>query len=264
MIGLRGAAVVCALVVTAGAGCGAQDPEPAAQEPLPTVSVAESYGTEAITTADELVDLSFVVARGRFVGEPDIVHTQHDEDVVGHVVVWEFVPDEVYRDVRVPDAPARQADERRGSFLVAAGAYEIGAMRGELSVEDFVGSRPSTYNLNSYAVDRPVHVFLRPGVLPREVVQQRPELADVWTLAGTGHCYAVEDLAESCAYVSDTVGGEPAATVERGSLTPRGLTAAIVEGSGSAPDVVGSEHFTESQPIDVSRYRVLPEPGGEG
>ncbi|SDF60313.1 hypothetical protein SAMN05660485_03724 [Blastococcus fimeti] len=264
MIRPRGAAALCALVVATGAACGAQEPEPTAQEPLPTVSVAESYGTDTITTADELVANSYVVARGRFVGAPDIVLTQHDEDVVGHVVVWEFAPDEVYRDVRLPDAPSRQADERRGTFLVAAGAYEIGAMRGELSVEAFIGSRPSTYNLNSYVVDRPVHVFLRPGVVPREVVQQRPELADVWTLAGTGHCYAVEDLAESCAYVSDTVGGEPAATVELGSLTPPGLTTEAVEGSGSVPDVVGSETFAESQPIDVGRYRVLPAPGGEG
>ncbi|MGY2127887.1 hypothetical protein [Blastococcus sp. SYSU DS0617] len=260
----RGAAAVCALVVAAGAGCGAQEPEPTAREPLPTMSVTGSLVMEVVPTADELISDSYVVARGRFTGEPAVVHTQHDEGTVTHQVVWEFVPDEVYRDVRVPDAPARLADERRGTFLVGASVNDVGAMRGDLPVEAFLGTRPSTYNLNSYLVDQPVHVFLRPGALPRDVVQQQPELADTWVMAAPGHCYAVDDLAESCAYVADSPGGQPVAAVEPGGLTPRGLTAEAVESSGSVPAVVGSDYFTDSQPIDGTRYRVLEGGGGEG
>jgi hypothetical protein len=258
------AAAASALVVTAGTGCGTHEPAATAQEPLPTMSVSGELGTEVLPTAAELISDSYVVARGRFTGEPTVVHTQGDEVSVTHQVVWEFVPDEVYRDVRAPEAPGRLDDERRGSFLVGASVNDVGAMRGDVTVETFLGTRPSTYNLNSYLADRSVYVFLRPGSLPRDVVQERPELADILILAAPGHCYVVDDLAQSCAYVADNPGGEPVATLDPGAMTPRGLTAEAVEGSGSVPDVVGSEYFTESQPIDVGRYRVLPGGGGEG
>ena len=85
------ATALCTVVVATGAGC-------TGGERLPTMtlgSAADGAVFEFPTTA-ELIDNSYVVARGRFTGAPDIVWTSpEDGGVVHHLVVWEFVPDEV-------------------------------------------------------------------------------------------------------------------------------------------------------------------------
>ena len=110
---------------------------------------------EVPPTATDLIRESYVVARGRFVGGPAVVKTSPDGEELAHsLVVWEFVPDEVYRDVRTDDAPARVAEEQRGSILVAAGVNLVGQMRGDEPLDQFVRSFPDTSNLNSYQIDR--------------------------------------------------------------------------------------------------------------
>lgn len=245
---------MCLLVVSVSSSCGSD-------EGLPTMplDLSGSDGTvETPRTVDELIKLSYVVARGRFVGGPTVVQTSRDgENLITQQQVWEFVPDEVYRDVRLADAPTRIADEQRGSLLIGATVNDVATMRGGESVDKFVRTRPSTYNLNSFPVDRPVIVFLRPGKLPREVIEQDPELANTWIMAAPGHCFTVAKPDESCAYVADRPGGEPLARVERGALVPRGLTLGAIKNAGSVTEVVQSEFFAEVQPVDAQRYAVI-------
>lgn len=252
---------MCCLVVAVGAACGGENS-------LPTMplEVSGSDGTtQAYPTVTELIQDSYVVARGRFTGKPAVVQTSRDgENLVTQQVVWEFVPDEVYRDVRAADSSARRTDERRGSFLIGASVNDVETMRGDTPVAEFVRTRPSTYNLNSYVVDRPTYVFLRPGRLPSEVVQRDPELANIMILAAPSQCYAVDGLRESCAYVADSPGGQPLAKLEREALIPRGLSVTAIQEAGSVSDVVGSELFASTQPIDVQQYTVIPGSGGEG
>jgi hypothetical protein len=232
---------------------------------LPTMSVPVGNDVAVLSTATDLIRESYVVARGRFVGGPTVVQTSPDGEEMAHsLVVWEFVPDEVYRDVRTDDAPSRVAEDRRGSVLVAASANEVGRMRGEEPVETFVQMSPSVYNLNSFPVDRPLYVFLHPGGMPRDAVARDPDLAHVMTLAAGINCFAVDDLQRSCAYVADTPGGEPAAALAEGDLVPGDLSPEGIEAAGSVAEVVGSEYFTDSAPIDVGRWTVIPGGGGEG
>ena len=227
--------------------------------------VGVGTGVEVPTTATDLIRESYVVARGRFVGGPTTVQTSPDGEELAHsLVVWEFVPDEVYRDVRTDDAPSRIAEERRGSILVAASANEVGRMRGAEPVETFVQSFPSVYNLNSVPVDRPLYVFLHPGGMPRDAVARDADLAHVMTLVGGTHCYAVDDLDRSCAYVADTPGGEPAAVPAEGALVPAELSPEAIEAARGVTEVVGSEHFMDTAPIDGERHTVIPDGGGEG
>jgi hypothetical protein len=190
--------------------------------------------------------------------------TPEGEELAGQVVVWEFVPDEVYRDVRKDDAPARRAEEQRGSVLVAAGVHLVGQLRGEEPIDAFVGSFPSRENLNTFPLDRPVYVFLRPGVAPPESVARDPDLAHVMTLTETTHCYLVDDLDRSCLSVADVPGGKPLAVPQEGGLVPAGLSPEAIEGAGSVPDVVGPAVEEADPSIDTGRYAVLRGDGGEG
>lgn len=259
------ACVVALLPACAEGGGDASDPSGSGRG-LPTMSVP--IGTDAVQvlpTATELIRESYIVARGRFVGGPTVVQTSPEGEEMAHsLLVWEFVPDEVYRDVRTDDAPSRVAEDRRGSILVADSANEVGRMRGAMSVADFVRSSPSVDNLNSVPVGRPLHIFLRPGAMPRDAVAADPELAHVMTLVESTQCYLVDDLGRSCAYVADTPGGEPVAVLAEGALVPGDLSPEAIGAAGSVAEVVGSEYFTSTAPIDVGRHTVLPEGGGEG
>ena len=166
--------------------------------------------------------------------------------------------------MRTDDAPSRVAEDRRGSILVAAGVNEVGRMRGEESVEDFVHSFTSMGNLNSFPVDRPLYVFLRPGKMPNDEVARDGELAHVMTVAESTQCYAVDDLERSCAYVADTPGGKPEAALAPGDLVPRGLSQEAIEAAGAMTEVVDSGYFADTAPIDVERYTAIPGDGGEG
>jgi hypothetical protein len=220
---------------------------------------------EVLPTATDLIRESYVVARGRFVGGPTVVQTSPDgEEMANSLVVWEFVPDEVYRDVRTEDAPSRVAEDRRGSILVAASANEVGRMRGADPVETFVRTSPSVYNLNSVPVDRALYVFLRPGSMPRDAVARDEDLAHVMGLVGSTQCYAVDDLERSCAYVADTPGGKPEAVLARGGLVPGDLSPEAIEAAGSVAEVVASGYFTPTAPIDAEHYTAIPGGGGEG
>ncbi|MBJ7453190.1 MAG: hypothetical protein JHC71_14075, partial [Blastococcus sp.] len=204
------------------------------------MSVQIGTGVEAWATARDLIRESYVVARGRFVGGPTVVQTSPDgEEMPTSLVVWEFVPDEVYRDVRTDSAPSRVAEDRRGSILVAESANEVGRMRGAQAVETFVQTFPSIYNLNSFPVDRPLYVFLRPGQMPRDEIARDGELAHVMSVV-EAQCYAVDDLERSCAHVADTPGGKPEAVLAEGDLVPRGLSPEAIEAAGSVAEVVDS------------------------
>ena len=262
---------VCSLLVGAAVSCGSPaTPEVGAgpEEPanLPTASISLGTGAvEVLPTATDLIRESYVVARGRFVGGPTIVQTSPEgEEMANSVVVWEFVPDEVYRDVRTRDAPSRVAEDRRGSILIADSANEVGRMRGEEPVETFVQSLPSADNLNTFPVDRPIYVFLRPGNLVLRHRARDADLAHVMIVAESTQCYAVDNLERSCAYVADTPGGEPEAVLGRGDLVPRGLTRVAIEAAGSMTEVVESEYFRATAPVDVERYTTIPDGGGEG
>lgn len=264
---LARAVAVCGLVlVTSCASPADEGSGPPASVELSTAYVA--LGTDALReqpTATDLIRESYVVARGRFVGSPSVVQTTPEgEELAGSLVVWEFVPDEVYRDVRTADAASRLAEERRASILVADSANEVGRMRGAQPVEDFVRSFTSVDNLNSFPVDTPLYVFLRPGAMPRDAVARDPGLAHVMTLVESTHCYAVDDLRRSCAYVADTPGGEPAAALAEGDLVPDGLSSEAIEAAGSMPEVIDSGYFADTAPIDVARYTPIPDGGGEG
>ena len=269
---LRRSAVlaVCGLVLAAVASCASPAGEgdgagPAVPADLPTASVGVGTGVEVLATATDLIRESFVVARGRFVGGPTVVQTSPDGEEMAHsLVVWEFVPDEVYRDVRTDDAPSRLAEDRRGSILIAASANEVGRMRGDEPVEDFVRSFTSVSNLNSFPVDRPLHVFLRPGGMPRDAVARDPQLAHVMFVVGGTHCYAVDDLERSCAYVADRPGGKPEAVLAEGDLVPRDLLPEAIEAAGSVAEVVDSGYSTATAPIDAGRWTTIPGGGGEG
>ncbi|SDF51538.1 hypothetical protein SAMN05660662_2444 [Blastococcus aurantiacus] len=187
-----------------------------------------------------------------------------DEELSHSLVVWEFVPDEVYRDVRTDDAPSRVAEDHQGSILVAASVNEVGRMRGDEPVEVFVQSFTSVYNLNSFPVDRPLFVFLRPGQVPKDEVARDGELAHVMIVAESTQCYPVDDLERSCAYVADTPGGKPEAALARGDLVPRGLSQEVIEAAGAVPEVVDSGYFQATAPIDAERYTAIPGGGGEG
>ena len=259
---------VCGLVM---ASCASSAVEPTGASPevsvdLPTASISIGTGSvDVLPTATDLIRESYVVARGRFVGGPTVVRTTPDEEELANsLVLWEFVPDEVYRDVRTDDAPSRVAEDRRGSILVAAGVNEVGRMRGEESVEDFVHSFTSMGNLNSFPVDRPLYVFLRPGQMPKDEVARDGELAHVMTVAESTQCYAVDDLERSCAYVADTPGGKPEAALAPGDLVPRGLSQEAIEAAGAMTEVVDSGYFADTAPIDVERYTAIPGDGGEG
>ncbi|RBY86176.1 hypothetical protein [Blastococcus sp. TF02A-26] len=253
--------VLCGLLL---GGCASAEEEQPATPELPAVSLFDaSYDTPA--TASELIRESYVVARGRFVGGPVVVSASTDPELPSELVVWEFVPDEVYRDVRVDDAPARVAEEQRGSILVAAGAIVVGQMRGDQPLVEFVQSFPSTSNVNGFPLDRPVYVFLSPGVMPRDAVERDPELTHVMGLAGPAQCYLVDDLSRSCGYVADTPGGDPGAVLEAGNLVPSGLTVEAIEGSASLREVVSAAPYAELDPlIDAERFVALPAEGGEG
>ncbi len=254
--------VVCGLIL---GGCASAEDQRTASPDLPAVSLGDAtYDSPA--TASELIRESYVIARGRFVGGPVVVQAAPEgEELASELVVWEFVPDEVYRDVRVDDAPARVAEERRGSISVAARAIVVGDMRGDQSVEEFVRSFPSAATLNSFPVDRPVYVFLSPGGLPRDSVDRDPDLAHVMTLAGTAQCYLVDDLSRPCGYIADIPGGEPGAVLEEGNFVPSGLTVDVIEGSASVREVTSAAPFEEVDAlIDAERFVALPAEGGEG
>jgi hypothetical protein len=120
-----GLAVSAIALVLACAEVPGEGAVPAAD--LPTMSVELDTGVEVLPTAIDLIRESYVVARGRFVGGPSVVQTSPDGEEMAHsLVVWEFLPDEVYRDVRTDDAPSRVAEERRGSILVPDSANEVG------------------------------------------------------------------------------------------------------------------------------------------
>lgn len=261
--------LVSGLVLGVLASCGSpasEGGEPPAPAELPTASISLGTGAvEVLPTATDLIRESYVVARGRFVGGPTVVESTPDgEELAGSLVVWEFVPDEVYRDVRTADAPSRLAEERRGSILVAAGVNDVGRMRGEEPVEDFVQSFTSVGNLNSVPVDTPLHVFLRPGVMPRDAVARDAELAHVMTLVESTHCYAVDDLRRSCTYVADEPGGQPLAALAEGDLVPGNLSVGAIEAAGSVPEVVDSGYHTATDPVELRRYTAIPAGGGEG
>lgn len=137
-------------------------------------------------------------------------------------------------------------------------------MRGAEPVETFIRSSPSVYDLNSVPVHRPLHVFLHPGGMPRDAVAQDVDLAHVMTLVGGLHCYAVDDLQRSCAYVADTPGGEPAAVLAEGALVPGDLSPEAIEAAGAVTEVVDSGYFTDSAPIGMRRWTATPGGGGEG
>ena len=237
---------------------------PAVPADLPTVSVAVTDAVDIMPTATDLIRESYVVARGRFVGGPTVVQSTPDEEELAHsLVVWHFLPDDVYRDVRTDDAPSRVAEDRRGGILVAASATEVGRMRRAQPLEDFVHSFPSIYNLNSFPVDRPLFIFLRPGAMPRDAVARDPDLAHVMYVVDA-QCYAVDDLERSCAYVADTSGGKPSAVLARGALVPADLTPEAIEAAGSVIEVVDDGYSAETSPIDVGRWTVTPGGGGEG
>lgn len=253
-------AVLCVLLL---GGCASAEDEQTASPELPAVSLVDaSYDTPA--TASELIRESYVVARGRFVGGPVVVERSPDPELPSALVVWEFVPDEVYRDVRVDDAPARVAEERRGSILLGAGVIVVGDMRGDQPVDEFLRSFPAADTLNSFPVDRPVYVFLSPGGMPRDAVERDPDLAHVMTLAGTAQCYLVDDLSRSCGFVADTPGGDPGAVLEAVNLVPSGLTRDAIEGAGSVHEVVSSGLEATDPVIDTAAYTALPPEGGEG
>ena len=263
------AVAVCGLVLGVLASCGSpasEGGEPPAPAELPAASISLGTGAvEVLPTAGDLIRASYVVARGRFVGGPTVVQSTPDgEELAGSLVVWEFVPDEVYRDVRSADAPSRLAEERRGSILVAAGVNDVGRMRGEEPVEDFVHSFTSVGNLNSVPVDTPLHVFLRPGTMPRDAVARDPDLAHVMTLTESTHCYAVDDLRRSCTYVADESGGTPLAALAEGDLVPDGLSVDAIETAGSVTEVVDDGYSASTAPIDAARYTAIPGGGGEG
>ena len=261
-------AAVCGLVLGAAA-CASPAVEgggPEAPEPLPTASVSTGTGAvEVLPTATDLIRESYVVARGRFVGGPAEVRSTPDQEELAHsLVLWEFAPDEVYRDVRTADAPARVAEDRRGSILVAVSADDVGRMRGEQSVESFVQGFPSVGNLNSFPVERPLCLFLRPGQMPKDSVAKDADLAHVMTLVESTQCYAVDDLERSCAYVADTPGGKPEAVLAQGDLVPGDLSPEAIEAAGSVTEVVDPGYYTAGAPIDAERYTAIPGGGGEG
>ena len=220
-------------------------------------------GVEVPTTATDLIRESYVVARGRFVGGPTVVQTSPEGEEMAHsLVVWEFVPDEVYRDVRTDGAPSRVAELRRGS-IVADSADEVGRLRGDDSVAQYVQTSPSVDNLNSFPVDQPLYVFLRPGAMPRDAVARDPNLAHVMFVMDA-QCYAVDDLERSCAYVADTPGGERAAVLAEGALVPGDLSPEAIEAAGSVAEVVDDGYSAETSPIDVGRWTAVPGSGSEG
>ena len=137
-------------------------------------------------------------------------------------------------------------------------------MRGDEPIGDFVRTSPSVDNLNSFPVDTPLHVFLHPGVMPRDAVGRDPDLAHVMTVVGSTHCYAVDDLERSCAYVADTPGGDPAAALAEGDLVPGDLSPEAIEAAGSVAEVVDDGYSAEEAPIDVERWTTIPGGGGEG
>jgi hypothetical protein len=258
-----GLAVAVIALVPACAEASGEGAAPDAE--LPTMSVEVGTGVEVRPTATDLIRDSYVVARGRFVGGPTVVRTSPDGEEMAHsLVVWEFVPHEVYRDVRTDDAPSRVAEERRGSILIADSANEVGRMRGDDPVGEFVRTFPSVDNLNSYPVDRPLYVFLRPGGMPRDAAAQDADLAHVMFVPEGTYCYAVDDLTRSCAYVADTPGGQPEAVLAQGAFVPDGLSREAIEAAGAVAEVVGSEYFTDTAPIDAGRYAAIPGGGGEG
>jgi len=272
MTPLRRVAVlaVCSVAVGLGAGCGAVQESNSGQEKteeLPTMSI--QLGGDAVTafpSATELIRNSYVIARGRFVGGPTTVQSAPvGEEFPSSLVVWEFVPDKVYRDVRVDGAPAKVAESQRGSILIAANANEVGATRGDQPIDEFVRSVPDVFNLNSYPVDRPLYVFLRPGVMPQAVIERDAELAHVMAVAEKTQCYLVNNLDRSCANVADAPGGEPQALLEEGALVPLGLSSEAIAGAGSVAEVVSATAPEDVDlTIDAARFEVFPGGGGEG
>lgn len=137
-------------------------------------------------------------------------------------------------------------------------------MRGEQTIEDFVRSFTSVGNLNSFPVDRPLYVFLRPGLMPKDEIARDAELAHVMIVAVSTQCYLVDDLERSCAYVADTPGGEPEAVLGRGDLVPEGLSVETIEAAASVTEVVESGYFRATAAVDLERWTTIPEIVGEG
>src|SRR4051794_13249735 len=98
---VRSVAVAAACGLLLGACASAED-EQSASPDVPAVELFDHYDGPDLTTVDGLVRQSYVVARGRFVAGPTVVRpAPENEEFASELVMWEFVPDEVYRDVRV-------------------------------------------------------------------------------------------------------------------------------------------------------------------
>lgn len=262
--------VVLSFLVGAASACGSSTSQGAsvrekAIDSLPTMSL-DPEAVEVMPSAVDLIRNSYVVARGQFENGPTVVsESPEGDELAAQLVVWEFVPEAIYRDVRVDDAPAKVAEEERGSILVAARANEVGKMRANTPIEQFIANFPSVYNLNSFPLNRPLYIFLRPGAMPREVVQRNESVSHVMGVTELTHCYLVEELDRACSYVADSPGGEPAAVLGEGSMVPRDLTAETIERAGSVAEVVGYMPHAEVDPtIDARRFEVVVGEGSEG
>jgi hypothetical protein len=270
---LRGLAVAtaCCVFVGIATSCGSDQSKGivVAQEGsngVPSIPVSpRMVEGEEFATTRELIRHSYVVARGRFIDGPRVVAASPEgEELAAQVVVWEFVPDKVYRDVRRPNSPARRAGGERGSILVAARANEIGVMRGDQPLAEFVRYFESIYNLNSFPVDVPLYIFLRRGAMSQDIVEQNPDLEHVMGVTGLTQCYRVDDLARSCAYAADVPGGEPGAALDEGVLVPGDLDVDGIERAASVAEVVALLPNGEPNPaVDTERYEVVSG-GGEG
>lgn len=267
MIAVRNSlfAAVGVLVVAASAACG--EVQDAGAGPLPAVVLGPDASIDELPTATDLITNSYVVARGQFVGGPTVVRSSPEgEELASQLVVWEFVPDEVFRDVRREESAARVAETRRGSILVAARVHQVGVMRGEQPIEEFLRSFPSIYNFNGLPLDQSLYLFLRPGAMPIELVERDPELANVMGITEYTQCYRVEDLGRSCAYIADIAGGEPKAELEEQLFVPSDLTEETIKRAGSTIEVVDFSGEAGGDPdINTDQYVVIPNPdGGEG
>lgn len=249
-------------------GCGGGSDEGVTVSPnrdLPHVEVSP-IAVEQFESVEDLIRRSYVVARGSFVGGPEVIsQSGAGEELVSSNLVWEFVPSEVFRDVRDRASEPARAEAERGSILVAATGNEIGQMRGDQTLPEFVQSFHSIYNLNSIVLDKEVYVFLQRGAFGEDVVAARPDLAHVMGIVGVTQCYQVADLDHTCTYAADEPGAAAEAVLESRALAPDDLSVPVIEGAATVTEVEAVlPDGTPDPAVDTDRFEIVDTAGGEG
>jgi len=253
------------VVLAAQAGCG--NDGGAATASLPSEVDSE---TAPHTSLESLVEASPIVAVGRFVGPPEVVATQDEPDagIARKVLVYEFEPSEILRDAFAPASGWSSTSSTDGRLHVVVAVSDVGALRGELSIAEYVDTNPAHANFNALRTGEPVVAFLTASNLPPETRGDRPELANVHAIVDGFSCFDPEDFGRNCRYISDEPGGEVAVELEPDAIpleelegldAPAELDAVRAEIAASRRVAVDTDLVLPDQ-IDPA-YEVVSSPG---